>query len=164
MKIDEYGLAVYGSRDLITFLYQGKDFADVLVDGDDPEIRQYIEHIGQLNIYKDPGISIEDFDRILQSNWWMPEEYKTLDIEGYLISVCPKQNYQRMKDELEEFRSRGMIDLLRWLKYFADTCRRNNAVWGVGRGSSVSSYVLFLLGIHKIDSVKYNLDWRDFLR
>ena len=39
-----------------------------------------------------------------------------------------------------------------------------NVLWGVGRGSSVASYALFLIGVHKIDSVKYDLDWREFLR
>jgi DNA polymerase III alpha subunit len=164
MQIDKYGLAIYDSQDLIVFLYQDKDFKDVLVDGNDPEIDRYIQNLAPLNLYQDPEVSIEDFDRILQSNWWMPEEYKNIDIEDFLVNVCPKQNYQRMKEELEEFRSRNMIDLLKWLKYFVDTCRKNNIVWGVGRGSSVSSYVLFLLGIHKIDSIKYKLDWRDFLR
>jgi DNA polymerase III alpha subunit len=57
-----------------------------------------------------------------------------------------------------------MLDLLRVLKYTVDTLKTNSIVWGVGRGSSVASYVLFLLGVHKIDSVKYNLDWREFLR
>ena len=57
-----------------------------------------------------------------------------------------------------------MMPLLQWLKYLVDTCRANNIVWGVGRGSSVSSFVLFLIGVHKIDSIKYDLDWRDFLR
>jgi len=164
MQIDKYGLAIYDSQDLIRFLYQDKDFKDVLVDGSDPEISAYTQNLAPLNIYQDPEVPIEDFDRILQSNWWMPEEYKNIDIEGFLVSVCPKQNYQRMKEELEEFRSRNMIDLLKWLKYFVDTCRKNNVVWGIGRGSSVASYVLFLLGIHKIDSIKYKLDWRDFLR
>jgi DNA polymerase III alpha subunit len=164
MQIDNYGLTIYDSQDLIEFLYQDKDFKDVLVDGSDLEISRYIQNVAPLNLYQDPGVPLEDFDKILQSNWWMPEEYKNIDIEGFLVSVCPKQNYQRMKDELEEFRSRNMIDLLKWLKYFVDTCRKNNVVWGVGRGSSVASYVLFLLGIHKIDSIKYKLDWRDFLR
>lgn len=164
MQIDKYGLAIYDSQDLIRFLYQDKDFKDVLVNEKDLEVNRYIQNVSPLNVYQDPDIPLEDFDKILQSNWWMPEGYKNIDIEGFLVSVCPKQNYQRMKDELEEFRSRNMIDLLRWLKYFVDTCRKNNVVWGVGRGSSVASYVLFLLGIHKIDSVKYKLDWRDFLR
>jgi DNA polymerase III alpha subunit len=50
------------------------------------------------------------------------------------------------------------------MKYVVDTLRANNVVWGVGRGSSVASYVLFIIGVHKIDSVKYDLDWREFLR
>jgi len=49
-------------------------------------------------------------------------------------------------------------------KYFVDTMQANNVVWGVGRGSSVASYVLYLIGVHKIDSIKYNLDWQEFLR
>jgi DNA polymerase III alpha subunit len=57
-----------------------------------------------------------------------------------------------------------MLDLLRWLKFFVDTCRKEGIIWGVGRGSSVASYVLFLIGVHKIDSLKYNLDWQEFLR
>jgi DNA polymerase III alpha subunit len=57
-----------------------------------------------------------------------------------------------------------MLDLLRWLKYFVDTCEANNIVRGVGRGSSVASYVLYVLGVHQVDSVKYNLDWQEFLR
>lgn len=94
----------------------------------------------------------------------MPDEYKNLDIEGFLVHVCPKENYQRLIDELQEFRERNMLELLCWLKYFVDTCRKNGILWGVGRGSSVSSYVLYLIGVHKIDPIKYNLDWREFLR
>jgi DNA polymerase III alpha subunit len=42
--------------------------------------------------------------------------------------------------------------------------RKENIVWGVGRGSSVASYVLYLIGVHKIDSLYYNLDVEEFLR
>jgi len=45
-----------------------------------------------------------------------------------------------------------------------DTFRKNNVVWGVGRGSSVSSYVLYLLGVHRVDSIKYKLNINEFLR
>ena len=57
-----------------------------------------------------------------------------------------------------------MFDLLRYLKYFVDTMRENNVVWGLGRGSSVASYVLYLIGVHKIDSMYYDLDVGEFLR
>jgi DNA polymerase III alpha subunit len=108
--------------------------------------------------------NVSEFDKTLQKQWFMPEEYINFDIEGFLIKQCPRENCTRVMDEITEFRSRNMLDLLRWLKYFVDTCRKNDIVWGVGRGSSVSSYVLYLIGVHKIDSVKYNLDWREFLR
>ena len=68
------------------------------------------------------------------------------------------------KEELDAFKARNMLDLLRWLKYFVDTCSKEGIVWGVGRGSSVSSYVLYLIGVHSIDPIKFNLDWREFLR
>jgi DNA polymerase III alpha subunit len=87
-----------------------------------------------------------------------------MDIEGFLANQCPKENYQRLIEELEEFRARNMLPLLKVLKYVVDTLRSNNVLWGVGRGSSVASYVLYLLGVHRIDSVKYKLDWREFLR
>ena len=50
------------------------------------------------------------------------------------------------------------------MKYIIDTLRENNIVWGVGRGSSVSSYMLYLIGVHKVDSIKYNLNINEFIR
>ena len=57
-----------------------------------------------------------------------------------------------------------MIELLHFMKYLVDTLRKNNVVWGVGRGSSVASYILYLIGVHKVDSIKYNLDINEFLK
>jgi DNA polymerase III alpha subunit len=169
MSVDNFGIKQYSSQELITHLYQGKSISNVILDPRDNGVQHYIENyvdlmLDQVSIYEPLDISIEEFDKILQNSWLMPEEYKKMDIEGFLVNECPKQNYQRLIDELREFRSRDMLDLLRWLKYFVDTCRKNQIVWGVGRGSSVSSYTLFLIGVHKIDSVKYNLDWQEFLR
>ena len=66
-------------------------------------------------------------------------------------------------EELEAFTRRGMHTLLRYMIYLVDFMRENNIVWGVGRGSSVASYVLYLIGVHRIDSIQYDLDWREFL-
>jgi DNA polymerase III alpha subunit len=57
-----------------------------------------------------------------------------------------------------------MFDLLRFLVYIVDVMREQDIVWGVGRGSSVASYVLYLIGVHKIDSLYYDLDIAEFLR
>ena len=42
--------------------------------------------------------------------------------------------------------------------------RLNNVVWGLGRGSSTASYILYLLGVHKIDSLYYDLPIEEFLK
>lgn len=165
MKVNKFGTPIYSDTDVLEFLYQGNlDILNKISVEQSDEIDKLNSQLKNLNIYQERTETVKDFDQTLQVNWLMPDSYKTLDIEGYLVSVCPKENYQRLIDELCEFRDRNMLDLLRWLKYFVDTCRKNGIVWGVGRGSSVSSYVLFLIGVHRIDSIKYKLDWREFLR
>jgi len=57
-----------------------------------------------------------------------------------------------------------LFDLLRYLKYLADVMTEHRLIWGVGRGSSVASYVLYKLKIHRIDSLYYNLSPEEFLR
>jgi DNA polymerase III alpha subunit len=99
-----------------------------------------------------------------KDNWFIPDDYKNMDIEKFLIDRCPTENYQRLINELDLFRKNQMIIVLQTMKYIVDTLRQNNIVWGVGRGSSVASYALFLLGVHKIDSVKYNLPIEEFFK
>jgi DNA polymerase III alpha subunit len=109
----------------------------------------------------------------------MPQEYQVFDLISFLKVQAAKDagypdttdvrymqtpQYQRMTEELKEFQRRGLVQLLRYLKYLVDFMRAHDIVWGVGRGSSVSSYVLFLIGVHKINPITYNLDWREFLR
>jgi DNA polymerase III alpha subunit len=98
------------------------------------------------------------------NKWNIPQEYRNIDIEDFLINQCPKENYDRLIKELELYRKNGMLDVLKSMKYIVDSLRTNNLVWGVGRGSSVASYVLFLLGVHKIDSVKYDIPIDEFFK
>jgi DNA polymerase III alpha subunit len=118
-----------------------------------------------LDSYHNINMSVEEFDSVLQKNWRMPIEYKQLDIAEYVLGLCQQEHeLQRVGQELLLYQERNLFDLLRYLKYLVDTLRKNNVVWGVGRGSSVASYVLFLLGVHKIDSLYYNLDIAEFLK
>ena len=86
----------------------------------------------------------------------MPDEYKNLDIEAYVINLCnSEEEVSRAYEELAEFHKRKMTDVLRYMVYLVKFMRENNIVWGVGRGSSVASYVLFLIGVHRINSIQY---------
>jgi DNA polymerase-3 subunit alpha len=95
----------------------------------------------------------------------MPDEYKQLDIAQHVLSTCTSdQEVQRVGHELLMYQERNLFDLLRYLKYLVDIMTHNHLIWGVGRGSSVASYVLYKLGVHKIDSLYYDLDPAEFLR
>lgn len=97
--------------------------------------------------------------------WTIPEEYQVFDIVTYVQSLSRNSvDAARIEWELSEFESRKLLPVLRTIKYLIDTMRANNILWGVGRGSSVSSLVLFLLGIHRIDPVKWNLDASEFFK
>ena len=111
------------------------------------------------------AVTVEDFDRENQSQWLMPDEYKSLDIAEYVLSLCESEAaLQRVGEELLLYQARDLFDLLRYLKFLVDIMAQNNLIWGVGRGSSVASYVLYLLKVHRIDSLHYNLDITEFLR
>lgn len=123
------------------------------------ELAEYQSRITQEFLdYEVPRLQIDS------SNWLIPEDYKHMDIAEYLVNACPENNYNRLVDELELFQKHHMLDLLKTMKYIVDTLRKNNVVWGVGRGSSVASYVLFLLGVHKIDPIKYELQINEFFK
>lgn len=129
----------------------------------DPDLE--LEHQPQLIEYVNTQETLEEFDSRLQANWHMPQEYRDLDIVEYLLSKCQNdEQLQRVGEELLLYVDRGMLPLLQYLKFLVDTMRVNKIVWGVGRGSSVASYVLFLLGVHKIDSIYYDLPITEFLK
>ena len=108
---------------------------------------------------------LNEFDLEKQSQWFMPDSYRDMDIAEYVLSLCNTQEeLQRCGEELLMFQERNLFNLLRYLKYFVDTMQDNHMIWGVGRGSSVASYVLYKLGVHRIDSMFYDLDPQEFLR
>lgn len=109
--------------------------------------------------------TIENFDNTCQSNWYMPEEYKSMDIAKWVLDQCVEDyELQRVGQELLLYQEKDLFPLLCYCKYLVDTMRKHNVIWGVGRGSSVSSYVLYLIGVHRINSLHYDLSIDEFLK
>lgn len=124
------------------------------------DIQQYLDRIAfeHLN-YPIPPTSVDP------THWFIPEEYRTMDILDWLYQRCPAPDVrERVVEELRLFAKHDMIPVLKTMKYVVDTLRANNVVWGVGRGSSVASYVLHIIGVHKIDSIKYNIPIEEFFK
>lgn len=173
MKITKFGEMVLTESDLCDLVMQGRDVTNmpaVTVDQnmDLQRLIHWIDDPGQLMTWTFPegsDISVPEFDHIRQGHYYMSDEYKQLDIAEYVLSLCRSQEQiQRVGQELIMYQERDMFDLLRYLKYLVDVMRENRVIWGVGRGSSVASYVLYLLGVHRVDSLYYDLDPREFLR
>ena len=133
---------------------------------------RYNAAIEKLYLDWDPIVQLEDITESPeewhyrnQQIWLMPEAYRELDIAKWVLDQCADQNeMQRAGQELLMFADRDQLDLLKYLKYLVDTLRSHNIVWGVGRGSSVASFVLYLIGVHKIHSLRHNLSIDEFLR
>ena len=172
MKYDKFGQAYTTGDELCKILYQRPDI-DIskfqLEDWDQYNSAVSSTHAGfaMVEEYHPLPSDYNDstFHQTQQSLWSMPVEYKKLDIAQWLLDQCRTQEeLQRVGEELILYQERNLFDLLRQLKYVVDTWRKNNVVWGVGRGSSVASYVLYLLGVHRINSMYYDLDVHEFLR
>jgi len=170
MKYDQYGQTYTTSNELCDLLYKNPKLDISLFQVEDSleynrSVAELHAELDLLDSYHNISQTVEEFDRVLQRNWRMPKEYKELDIAEYVLGLCKEEHeLQRVGEELILYQERNLFDLLRYLKYLVDTLRKNNIVWGVGRGSSVASYVLFLIGIHKIDAIYYNLNIDEFLK
>ena len=171
MKTDHCGRIIFDEEDLVDMVMRGQPLADLnglivqpMIDLESAavmldDIPKFIEYD------KLAQETQEQFDHRCRNTWFMPDKYKELDIAELVISQCttPEQ-LQRCGEELLLYQERGLFNLLRYLVYVVDIMRDNHVIWGVGRGSSVSSYVLYLLGVHRIDSMYYDLDVSEFLR
>jgi DNA polymerase III alpha subunit len=136
----------------------GPDILENCLTSDDV-LSTYLKKVNKEYLdYPTPATDIDITD------WFIPREYKDFDIEEFLVLRCPEENYGRLAQELEIFKRHNFIPVLKTMKYVVDTLKNNNIVWGVGRGSSVASYALYLIGVHKIDSVKYNLSIDEFFK
>ena len=100
--------------------------------------------------------SLSEFDKKNIDNWHMPDKYYQINVLEWLLDKCQTdEEKMRVQLEYDMFEKREFIRVLQFLIYFIDTLRANNIVWGVGRGSSVASFCLFLIGVHKINPVSY---------
>ena len=169
MKTDDYGQIILTENDLCDLYMRDptRTIKNCLVDKQINLDSIFLsdENLPTLVEYVDTKLVLEEFDKQNQSQWQMPQEYYEIDIAKWVLDQCKtEEELQRAGEELLKFHDRGMFPLLQYLKYLVDTMRRNNIVWGVGRGSSVASYVLYLIGIHRINSLYYQLSVDEFLK
>ena len=170
---NKFNELVFSENDVCDLLMQGHKVDSLKRLVVDPsvnleELARFIEHPDSLLTWTFPynqGLSVPEFHATQQMTWHMPEEYKNMDIAQHILKLCNSEvELQRCGQELLLYQERDLFSLLQYLKYLVDVMQENRVIWGVGRGSSVASFVLYKLGVHKIDSLYYNLDIHEFLR
>jgi DNA polymerase III alpha subunit len=166
--IDQLGRQIYSDWDIVDELLKNTnlDLSHAVFFGSDRYNQSVLENYSEFDLVSQiDAVDCELFHQQQQVQWLMPEEYQNLDIAEYLISLCETTvELDRVADELLLYQDQNLFGLLKYLKYLVDVMQEHNIVYGVGRGSSCSSYVLYLLKVHQIDSIKYELDVREFLR
>ena len=106
-------------------------------------------------------------DPLEEITWILPESYQNRDVVWEILETANKLGHEevnRVTEELAEFEKRDMLPLLKVLLYIKEEMEKNNKVWGVGRGSSCAVYTFYLMGIHSVDSLKFNLPMDEFFR
>ena len=118
-----------------------------------PQIKIEARYYQELSV--SDGISNYDFLRKLC--------LKGIENKGINEFKNKKEYFDRAKSELETLRSLGFIDyiLLNW--DIINFCHINDIPTGPGRGSAAGSLVLYLIGVTKVDPVKYELFFERFV-
>ena len=169
IKINDYGDCVYSEDAVIELIYQNPelDISKIFT-----EVDQYNSALEELDIDLPKLSALETktedlqlFDKNNYEQWYMPKKYENINVLQWLLDKCQTDAEKlRVQEEYSRYQEKNFIKVLQFLIYFVDTLRANNIVWGVGRGSSVASFCLFLIGVHKINPMLYNLDYTEFLR
>lgn len=168
--IDKFGNVVFKGEQAFELLYAGKDLNVSIEESDD--IKRYNQVMTNLGInltkikpYKPEKISEDRFHEQRQNEWTMPIGYLDLDVYKWFAErISTDEEIVRVSEELELFEYYDCMNVLRFLIYLVDTFKEHDLVWGVGRGSSVASYCFYIIGIHKVDSIKYGLDLNEFFK
>lgn len=170
-RVDDWGRVILTESGLLELFYRGMGHREVLVDDTmaTREFNSWCDTFDKSNkklmLYEPLNITPDEYHSERQKTWLITEEYKTIDMSQWLRDKCVTQaQLDRVNAELALFETHQMYDVLRLLLYIVDTLKANNVLWGVGRGSSVASYCLFLIGVHRIDSLKYELPISEFIK
>ena len=93
--------------------------------------------------------------------------------EDFLKSLC-EAGLQKYKIKEDDYRKRlnyefttvkdlGFVDYLLLVWEVINFCKKEKIPTGIGRGSAAGSLLLYLMGVTKIDPIKYDLYFERFI-
>lgn len=159
------GNVIYNEQGIIDLLLGGWSFDTPVLTDDDTLISGTNELFELYSIDKSMINGVDDTEK-----WYYPPEYDEINLLDYFAEKLIQRfndvdikYINRVNEELVLFETHNFTKLLRFMIYLVDVMNENNIVYGIGRGSSVASLLLFLIGLHMVDPIKYNIDIQEFL-
>lgn len=165
-QVDENGKVIYEVNGLIDILLNGGRIpSDINFEITEETIlyNKYSKLFGSDKQLR--NVSKQTTHEQNQNNWFMPKKYVELDLDEYFSKLIKTpEEIDRVGMELKCWEDKKFTDVLRFCIYFMDYAKENDIIIGVGRGSSCCSYLLYLIGLHRVDCIKYDLDITEFLK
>lgn len=170
-RTDAWGRTIFDPSSVFELMLRGTDISTLAFENS-ALIAEYNEWCSRfdksdflIEMPPEPERTPEEEHAERSATWLISDEMKAVNVRQFLLTMCTTDEQRdRVNDEMDLFEERKLEPLLQLMLFLVDSFRQNGIVWGVGRGSSVASYVLYLIGVHKIDPIRYGLDVRDFLK
>lgn len=166
------GVSIIDPERVVDFLLHGAKPSQLRLVATNEETDQFNEHVAEDEKLK----LVDDGPVNLKFGWKLPPEFLSLDVEQHVSvvfgerltglaydSAQTEEAITRVARELAEFEARGLTDLLRVIIFVMSRFKETGQVYGVGRGSSCASFVLFILGLHAVDPIKFNVPLEEFM-
>jgi DNA polymerase III alpha subunit len=136
------------------------------------------QSVKKYNLYADKELELKADIRPLDTSYTIPQKYLDIDLYKFVMNKLMvavradnitdsdqiEARIERVVKELDLFKQYNMENLIRVAIYIVDRFEEESIVWGTGRGSSCACYSLYLIGLHEVDSVKYDLALTEFFR
>ena len=93
MKTDELGIPRFTNKDLVDMIYSGHiDKCHVVLCDHSDDVDKFNtamtdKGLDPLKKYIPLDVDQKTFDGVCQSEWFMPEEYKSMDIEQKIVNL-----------------------------------------------------------------------------
>lgn len=158
------GISEISPSNLESFLIKGFPIGSLAVTDITQEVKDY-------NKFSDIKLSTKS-NLTLSKEWVIPDKYKYLNIEKCILDLFDliekdslyEKRVSRFEEEIELFVINDLYDILKVIIYILDTFKEKDIIWGVGRGSSCSSYIFYLMELHSVDCVLYDINIKDFIK
>jgi len=138
-----------------------------------PDIKQYNISSGfenPIEIWEDSGQDTMTGPSEDTFSWTIPKKFLNLDVGELCITALEDKRLtddiyiERLSWELKKMDEKNMHQFVRCLLYVTHQFKEKGVLWGVGRGSSCASLIMYLLGINKVDPVKYGIPAEEFFK